>query len=306
MADFSEQPAKSAIPPGEQVQLLSEALPFMLRYDRQTIVVKYGGHAMGNPELARSFARDIVMLKQAGVNPVVVHGGGPQIGAMLEKLKIKSEFAGGLRITDKPTVDVVEMVLAGSINKEIVAAIAREGGNAVGISGKDAHLMTAKKIDNHTVADPGSNLMRAVDLGYVGEPVSVNPYIIDVFVKSDLIPVIAPLATSADGATLNVNADTFASALASALKARRLLLLTDVDGVLDKSGKLLPELTVARARALIKDGTITGGMIPKVESCISVVESGVNAVVILNGKVPHAVLLELFTEHGAGTLLGTR
>ena len=306
MADFNELPAKSAIPPGEQVQLLSEALPFMLRYDRQTIVVKYGGHAMGNPELARSFARDIVMLKQAGVNPVVVHGGGPQIGAMLEKLKIKSEFAGGLRITDKPTVDVVEMVLAGSINKEIVAAIAREGGNAVGISGKDAHLMTAKKIDNHTVADPGSNLMRAVDLGYVGEPVSVNPYIIDVFVKSDLIPVIAPLATSADGATLNVNADTFASALASALKARRLLLLTDVDGVLDKSGKLLPELTVARARALIKDGTITGGMIPKVESCISVVESGVNAVVILNGKVPHAVLLELFTEHGAGTLLGTR
>jgi acetylglutamate kinase len=306
MAETPDQPARSAIPPGEQVKLLSEALPFMLRYDRQTIVVKYGGHAMGNPELARSFARDIVMLKQAGVNPVVVHGGGPQIGAMLDKLKIKSEFAGGLRITDKPTVDVVEMVLAGSINKEIVAAIAREGGNAVGISGKDAHLMTAKKIDNHTVTDPGSNLMRAVDLGYVGEPTSVNPYIIDVFVKSDLIPVIAPLATSADGATLNVNADTFASALASALKARRLLLLTDVDGVLDKSGKLLPELTVARARSLIKDGTITGGMIPKVESCISVVESGVNAVVILNGKVPHAVLLELFTEHGAGTLLGTR
>ena len=306
MAETNEQSARSVIPPGEQVKLLSEALPFMLRYDRQTIVVKYGGHAMGDPELARSFARDIVMLKQAGVNPVVVHGGGPQIGAMLEKLKIKSEFAGGLRITDKPTVDVVEMVLAGSINKEIVAAIAREGGNAVGISGKDAHLMTAKKIDNHTVADPGSNLMRAVDLGYVGEPVTVNPYIVDVFVKSDLIPVIAPLATSLDGATLNVNADTFASALATALKARRLLLLTDVDGVLDKSGKLLPELTVARARSLIKDGTITGGMIPKVESCISVVESGVNAVVILNGKVPHAVLLELFTEHGAGTLLGTR
>ncbi len=306
MAETNEPQHRSAIPPGEQVQLLSEALPFMLRYDRQTVVVKYGGHAMGNPELARSFAQDIVMLKQAGVNPVVVHGGGPQIGAMLDKLKIKSEFAGGLRITDKPTVDVVEMVLAGSINKEIVAAIAREGGRAVGISGKDAQLMTARKIDNHTVADPNSNLMRAVDLGYVGEPVSVNPYIIDVFVKSDLIPVIAPLATSPDGATLNVNADTFASALASALKARRLLLLTDVDGVLDKSGKLLPELTVERARALIKDGTITGGMIPKVESCISVVESGVNAVVILNGKVPHAVLLELFTEHGAGTLLGTR
>ena len=306
MADASELPQKPATKPFEQVQILSEALPFMLRHDRQTIVVKYGGHAMGDPELARCFARDIVMLKQAGVNPVVVHGGGPQIGAMLEKLKIKSEFAGGLRITDKPTVDVVEMVLAGSINKEIVAWIAREGGNAVGISGKDAHLMTARKIDNHTIADPGSNLMRAVDLGYVGEPVTVNPYIIDVFVKSDLIPVIAPLATSEEGATLNVNADTFASSLAVALKAKRLLLLTDVDGVLDKGGKLLPELTVKRARALIADGTITGGMIPKVESCISVVEAGVGAVVILNGKVPHAVLLELFTEHGAGTLLGTR
>jgi len=197
-------------------------------------------------------------------------------------------------------------VLAGSINKEIVAAISREGGNAVGISGKDAHLMIARKADKKSVADPNSNLMRAVDLGYVGEPEKVNPYIIDVFVKSDLIPVIAPLAVSPWGETLNVNADTFASALAQALKAKRLLMLTDVDGVLDKAGKLLPELGVERARALIADGTITGGMIPKVEGCISVVEGGVQAVVILNGKVPHAVLLELFTEHGAGTLLGTR
>ena len=297
---------KTATDPIAQAALLSEALPFMLRYDRQTIVVKYGGHAMGDPELARCFARDIVMLKQAGVNPVVVHGGGPQIGRMLDKLSIKSAFADGLRITDKPTVDVVEMVLSGSINKEIVAAIACEGGNAVGISGKDAHLMTARKIDKKTVADPGSNLMRAVDMGYVGEPVSVNPYIIDVFVKSDLIPVIAPLATSLDGATLNVNADTFASSLAQALKAKRLLLLTDVDGVLDKQGRLISELTVAKARGLIADGTITGGMIPKVEGCIAVVEAGVQAVVILNGKTPHAVLLELFTEHGAGTFLGTR
>ena len=297
---------KTATDPIAQAALLSEALPFMLRYDRQTIVVKYGGHAMGDPELARCFARDIVMLKQAGVNPVVVHGGGPQIGKMLDKLSIKSEFADGLRITDKPTVDVVEMVLSGSINKEIVAAIAREGGNAVGISGKDAHLMTARKIDKKTVADPGSNLMRAVDMGYVGEPVSVNPYIIDVFTKSDLIPVVAPLAVSAEGETLNVNADTFASSLAQALKAKRLLLLTDVDGVLDKQGKLISELTVAKARGLIADGTITGGMIPKVEGCIAVVEAGVQAVVILNGKTPHAVLLELFTEHGAGTFLGTR
>ena len=297
---------KTATDPVAQAALLSEALPFMLRYDRQTIVVKYGGHAMGDPELARCFARDIVMLKQAGVNPVVVHGGGPQIGKMLDKLSIKSEFADGLRITDKPTVDVVEMVLSGSINKEIVAAIAREGGNAVGISGKDAHLMTARKIDKKTVADPGSNLMRAVDMGYVGEPVSVNPYIIDVFTKSDLIPVVAPLAVSAEGETLNVNADTFASSLAQALKAKRLLLLTDVDGVLDKQGKLISELTVSKARGLIADGTITGGMIPKVEGCIAVVEAGVQAVVILNGKTPHAVLLELFTEHGAGTFLGTR
>ncbi len=297
---------KTATDPIAQAALLSEALPFMLRYDRQTIVVKYGGHAMGDPELARCFACDIVMLKQAGVNPVVVHGGGPQIGKMLDKLSIKSEFADGLRITDKPTVDVVEMVLSGSINKEIVAAIAREGGNAVGISGKDAHLMTARKIDKKTVADPGSNLMRAVDMGYVGEPVSVNPYIIDVFTKSDLIPVVAPLAVSAEGETLNVNADTFASSLAQVLKAKRLLLLTDVDGVLDKQGKLISELTVSKARGLIADGTITGGMIPKVEGCIAVVEAGVQAVVILNGKTPHAVLLELFTEHGAGTFLGTR
>ena len=292
--------------PATHAAILSEALPYMLRYDRQTIVIKFGGHAMGDPELAQAFARDIVMLKQSGINPVVVHGGGPQIGRMLEKLQIKSEFAAGLRVTDKPTVDVVEMVLAGSINKEIVAAIARAGGNAVGISGKDAQLMVARKADKRTVADPGSNLLRAVDLGYVGEPEKVNPYVIDVFVKSDLIPVIAPLAVSAEGETLNVNADTFASALAVALKAMRLLLLTDVDGVLDKTGKLLPELSVAEARQLIADGTITGGMIPKAEACIQVVEAGVKAVVILNGRVPHAVLLELFTEHGAGTLLGTR
>ena len=306
MAITGEPLDRVPVGPGQKVEILSEALPFMLKHEKQTIVVKYGGHAMGDPELARCFARDIVMLKLAGVNPVVVHGGGPQIGAMLDKLKIKSEFAGGLRITDKPTVEVVEMVLAGSINKEIVAAIAREGGNAVGISGKDANLMVARKADGKSVPAPGSNLMKVVDLGYVGEPDKVNPHIIDVFVKSDLIPVVAPLATSADGATLNVNADTFASALASALKAKRLLLLTDVDGVLDKSGKLLPELSVSQAKKLIADGTITGGMIPKVESCISVVELGVSAVVILNGKVPHAVLLELFTEHGAGTLLGTR
>ena len=301
--------AASTVPqrdPALSAEILSEALPFMKQHDRQTVVVKYGGHAMGDPELARCFARDIVLLEQAGLYPVVVHGGGPQIGAMLDRLKIKSEFAAGLRVTDKPTVEVVEMVLSGLINKEIVAAIAREGGHAVGISGKDAGLMIARKADKRHVPDKGSNLMKAVDLGFVGEPERIDPHIIDVMVKGDMIPVIAPLAVSPEGETLNINADTFAAALATALKAKRLLLLTDVDGVLDKNGKLLPELTVDEARALIADGSITGGMIPKVEGCIQVVESGVQAVVILNGKVPHAVLLELLTDHGAGTLLGTR
>ena len=286
-----------------QAKILAEALPFMQRYDRKTVVVKFGGHAMGDADLAKAFARDIVMLKQAGVNPVVVHGGGPQINAMLEKLNIKSEFAGGMRVTDKATVEVVEMVLAGAINKEIVAAINAEGGKAVGICGKDANLMVAKKLSRR-VADPSSNIEKVVDLGFVGDPDVVNPYIVDVIIQSDLIPVVAPVASSREGETLNVNADTFASALAAAMKATRLLLLTDVAGVLDKSGKLIESLTIDEARKLIKNGTITGGMIPKVESCIEVVEAGVEAVVILNGKVPHAVLVELFTEHGAGTLFG--
>ncbi|MBI1385184.1 MAG: acetylglutamate kinase [Rhizobiales bacterium] len=273
----------------------------MQRYDKQTVVVKYGGHAMGDPELARTFARDIVLLKQSGVNVVVVHGGGPQIGAMLDRLAIKSEFRHGLRVTDDATIDVVEMVLAGSINKQIVAALNREGGNAVGICGKDANLMRARRLEK-TMVDPTSNLMKAVDLGHVGEPMAVNPHIVDVIIASDLIPVVAPLGVAADGQTLNINADTFAASLATAMRAKRLLLLTDVAGVLDRDGNLIKELTVEAARALIADGTITGGMIPKVESCIEVVESGVEAVVILNGKVAHATLLELFTGHGAGTL----
>lgn len=283
-----------------KAKMLSEALPFMQRYDGKTVVVKYGGHAMGDPELAAAFARDIVLIKQAGVNPVVVHGGGPQIAAMLGRLSIKSEFVHGLRVTDKPTVEVVEMVLAGSINKEIVAAINREGGKAIGISGKDGNLVRARKIDR--MPDPQSNLMQAVDLGYVGDPETVDPSLLEVFARSDLIPVVAPIAFSAEGETLNVNADTFASALAAAMKATRLLLLTDVEGVLDKNKQLIEELTPAEARRLIQDGTISGGMIPKVEGCLSVVEQGVEAVVILNGKVPHAVLLELFTEHGVGTI----
>ena len=286
----------------DKAKLLSEALPFMLRYENKTVVVKYGGHAMGDPALAKAFAQDIVMLKLAGVNPVVVHGGGPQIGAMLDRLNIKSEFRGGLRVTDKPTVEVVEMVLAGAINKQIVSAINMEGGKAVGICGKDANLCIAKKLEKRE-ADPTSNIEKVIDLGYVGEPDEINPYIITSIIKNDLIPVVAPVAVSRTGETLNINADTFATALAVALKAERLLMLTDVPGVLDKSGALIPSLSIPKAKELMQNGTISGGMIPKVEGCFEVVEAGVEGVVIMNGKVPHAVLLELFTEHGAGTLV---
>lgn len=285
-----------------QARILAEALPHLIRYDNETVVIKFGGHAMGDDALADAFAQDIVYLKQSGVNPIVVHGGGPQIGRMLEKLAIKSQFLHGLRVTDKPTVEVVEMVLAGAINKQIVSAINRQGGQAVGICGKDANLMIAEKITH--MPDPTSNLMQAVDIGYVGDPVAVNPHIVDVISKSDLIPVIAPVARSPSGETLNVNADSFASALAAEMLAKRLLLLTDVAGVMDKDKQLISNLTVAEARALIKDGTISGGMIPKIEGCIDVVEEGVEAVVIIDGRVPHCVLLELFTEHGVGTLVG--
>ena len=288
-----------------KAKVLSEALPYMQRYDRKTVVVKYGGHAMGDPELAKNFARDIVLLKQAGVNPVVVHGGGPQIGRLLERLNIKSEFKDGLRVTDRETVDVVEMVLAGSVNKEIVSAINDQGGKAVGISGKDANLMRAKRLERR-MRDPDSNIEQVLDLGFVGEPGLVEPHIIDVIVQSDLIPVVAPIGVGPDGETLNINADTFAAAVAVAMKAKRLLLLTDVDGVLDKEGALIRSMNTAEAQARIEDGTITGGMIPKIEGCMDVIGDGVEAVVIINGKVPHAVLLELFTEHGAGTLIERR
>ena len=285
----------------QQARILAEAIPHLIRYDEQTVVVKFGGHAMGDEALAMAFAQDIVYLKQSGINPIVVHGGGPQIAGMLAKLEIKSDFVHGLRVTDKPTVEVVEMVLCGKINKEIVSAINLQGGKAVGISGKDANLMIAKKITE--MPDPQSNLMKAVDIGYVGDPLEVNPHIVEVISKSDLIPVIAPVGISRDGETLNINADTFASALAARMQAKRLLLLTDVAGVLDKNKKLISKLTIDQARALIKDGTISGGMIPKIEGCIEVVEAGVEGVVIIDGRVPHCVLLELFTEHGVGTLV---
>ena len=288
-----------------KAKVLSEALPYMQRYDRKTVVVKYGGHAMGDPALAANFARDIVLLKQAGVNPIVVHGGGPQIGSLLDRLNIRSEFKDGLRVTDRETVEVIEMVLAGSVNKEIVTAINTQGGKAVGISGKDANLMRAKRLERRW-RDPTSNIEQILDLGFVGDPAAVDPHIVEVIINSDLIPVIAPIGVGPDGETLNINADTFAAALASAMKATRLLLLTDVEGVLDNKGQLIKSLTTAEAQALIDDGTISGGMIPKIESCIDVIAEGVEGVVILNGKVPHAVLLELFTEHGAGTLIERR
>lgn len=300
---MKDNPAPESSTAGQnQARTIAEALPFMLRYDGLTIVVKYGGHAMGDPELARAFARDIALLKQSGVNPVVVHGGGPQIGEMLERLGIESEFRGGLRVTDRKTVEVVEMVLAGSINKDIVRTINAEGGRAIGLCGKDGNMVFASKLQR-TVTDPDSNIEKVIDLGFVGEPTEVNRKVIDRVAASALVPVIAPVAPGRDGETYNINADTFAGAIAGALEAVRLLFLTDVDGVLDRNGKLIKELTVSEARALIADGTISGGMIPKVETCIEAAEKGVEGVVILNGRTAHAVLLELFTDQGAGTLI---
>ena len=290
------------VSPQDQARILIEALPHMQRYDEEIVVVKYGGHAMGEEEMAKSFARDIVLMEQTAINPVVVHGGGPQIGEMLKRLGIKSEFAGGLRITDAATIEIVEMVLAGSINSQIVGFINEAGGKAVGLTGKDGNMVLARKV-NRTMVDPGSNIEKIVDLGFVGEPDKVDITVLTQILGRELIPVLAPLAGSAQGGTYNVNADTFAGAIAGALKAKRLLLLTDVPGVLDKSNKLIKQLSPDDARALIADGTISGGMIPKVETCIYALEAGVEGVVILDGKVPHAVLLELLTDHGAGTLM---
>ena len=290
------------IDPAQTARVLSEALPHMQRYDEEIIVIKYGGHAMGDEEVARSFARDIVLLEQTAINPVVVHGGGPQIEAMLKRAGVQSQFAGGLRITDAKTLEIVEMVLAGSINKSIVGYINAAGGKAIGLCGKDGNMVLAKKATRRVV-DPGSNIEKVVDLGFVGEPDKVDLTVLNVVLGRELIPVLAPVAASADGGTFNVNADTFAGAIAGALKAKRFLLLTDVPGVLDKNKKLIEKLSASEVRGLIADGTISGGMIPKVETCLYALEQGVEGVVILDGKVPHAVLLELFTDHGAGTLI---
>jgi len=291
-----------AVSPEVQARILSEALPYMQRYDEETVVIKYGGHAMGEEHLAREFARDVVLLEQTAINPVVVHGGGPQIEAMLKQVGVESHYTAGLRVTDAKTLEIVEMVLAGSINKQIVGYINAAGGKAVGLCGKDGNMVTARKL-TRTVVDPGSSIERVIDLGFVGEPDKVDTMVLTQILGRELIPVLAPVAAAANGGTFNVNADTFAGAIAGALKAKRFLLLTDVPGVLDKSKHLIKDLSVDDARRLIADGTISGGMIPKVETCIDALDRGVEGVVILDGKVPHAVLLELFTELGAGTLI---
>jgi acetylglutamate kinase len=283
-------------------RVLSEALPYMQRYDEETVVIKYGGHAMGDEETAREFARDIVLLEQTAINPIVVHGGGPQIEAMLKRVGVQSQYEAGLRITDEPTLEIVEMVLAGHINKQMVGYINEAGGKAIGLCGKDGNMVVARKL-TRTVIDPGSDIERVVDLGFVGEPEKVDVTVLTQILGRELIPVLAPVAAAANGGTFNVNADTFAGAVAGALRAKRLILLTDVPGVLDRSKNLIKQLSVDEARRLIADGTIAGGMIPKVETCIAALEGGVEGVVILDGKVPHAVLLELFTELGAGTLI---
>lgn len=282
-------------------RVLVEALPYILRYDNRSVVVKYGGHAMEGG-VSQNFAQDIVLMKQIGMNPLVVHGGGPQIGAMLSRLSIPSTFVDGLRVTDAAAIEVVEMVLTGSINKQIVSGINAAGGRAVGVSGKDGNLVVARKLVR-TKIDPSTQERKIVDLGFVGEPESVNPEILRTIMGSDIIPVIAPIGVGVKGETYNINADTVAGAIAGAMDAARLILLTDVEGVLDREGKLISQLTVAEARALIADGTISGGMIPKIETAIDAVEKGVTATIILDGRIPHVLLLELFTEHGAGTMI---
>jgi acetylglutamate kinase len=284
-----------------KTEVLVEALPYLQRYAGQTFVVKYGGHAMGDPELARDFAEDIVLLKAVGIRPVVVHGGGPQIGAMLKRLGVESRFVDGLRVTDAATAEVAEMVL-GSINKELVRWISEAGGKAVGLSGKDAGLITAEKV-TRTSRDPGSAIEEVIDLGFVGEPAKVDRHVLDVLTAADFIPVVAPIGAGADGHTYNINADTCAGAIASALGAARFFLLTDVPGVLAKDGSLLTDLTPADIAGLVEDGTISGGMIPKLETCVNAVNMGVDAAVILDGRIPHAMLLEIFTRRGAGTLV---
>ena len=286
----------------EKAKILSEALPYMRQFAGETFVIKYGGSAMGDPELAKTFARDVVMLKQVGINPIIVHGGGPQISSMLEKLKIQSSFIDGLRVTDQATVEIVEMVLSGSINKQIVSEINMAGGMAVGISGKDGGLISARKL-RRTKSDPDSNIEQILDLGFVGEPTDVNPETLVMFEESDIIPVIAPIGRGSHGETYNVNADSAAGAIASSIAATKLLIITDVPGILDKKGELVSEITTSQAQKLIRNKTISGGMIPKVETCINALNNHTEAAHILDGRVPHVLLLEVFTELGTGSMI---
>ena len=281
---------------------VSEALPYIQRFAGHTFVIKYGGHAMGDERTAETFARDIVMLRTIGINPVVVHGGGPQIGAMLERLKIQSEFVDGLRITDKPTVDIVEMVLSGTINKQIVTAINQAGGTAIGISGKDGGLINAQKLERK-VKDPDSNIEKVLDLGFVGQPTKVNAQVIKDITASGMIPVIAPIGMGANGETYNINADTAAGAIASAIGAHKLMMLTDVAGILTKDKELISDIQSEEIPPLMDDGTITGGMIPKVETCMHALENGVQQAHILDGRIPHVLLIEVFTAGGASTMI---
>ena len=283
-------------------QTLSEALPFMRRFKGRTFVIKFGGHAMGDENLADLFARDVVLLKHVGINPVVVHGGGPQIGNMLERLRIKSSFVDGLRVTDSATVEIVEMVLAGSINKQVVTAINRAGGCAVGLSGKDAKLISAAPL-KRTLRDPDSQIERVLDLGFVGDPSDIDPTVLNKFAAADIIPVIAPIGLGEEGQTFNINADTVAGAVASAVGAAKLVMMTDVEGLMDSAGQLVPRLTEIEAAAMLRDGTISGGMIPKIETCVAAIKGKTEAAHILDGRVPHVLLLEIFTEHGVGTMI---
>lgn len=286
----------------KKAQTLSEALPYMHLFAGQTFVIKYGGHAMGDESLAHDFARDVALLKQVGINPIIVHGGGPQIGAMLERLKIKSSFVDGLRVTDKETVEIAEMVLSGSLNKKIVSSINSAGGLAVGLSGKDGNLIEAQKL-TRTKRDPDSNIERILDLGFVGEPRRINPEILENFEENNAIPVIAPIGIGSKGQTYNINADTVAGHIAAAIGATKLIMMTDVEGVLDKEKNLISKLSPAEVRKLQMDGTIAGGMIPKLETCLFALEEGVDAATILDGRIPHVLLLEIFTEHGVGTMI---
>ena len=291
-------PAKSLL---RTAATISEALPFLQEFSGKTFVIKYGGHAMGDRKLAEIFARDVVLVKQVGINPIVVHGGGPQIGDMLKRLRIENEFVDGLRVTDRRTVEIVEMVLAGAINKEVVSAINGAGGTAVGISGKDGRLIRARKLQHRRKTD--SRIERIVDLGFVGEPTAIETRVLDTLVNSHMIPVIAPLGVDENGTTYNINADTASGAIAGAIGAARLLMLTDVAGVLDENGDLVTEITDRQARDMIRSGTVAGGMIPKVETCLDAVGRGVGAAVIMDGRTPHGLLLEIFTRHGAGTMI---